>query len=358
MINGHGGNIYDAAKRLGCAPSDIIDMSSNVNPLGPPPGLLDFLKEKIQDIMALPEADAKTISAAFANTYDIDPRLLLAGNGTTQFIYTLPLGLKAGKVMILGPTYADYADACIMHHVPYVCVTTSADSDFKADIQDIGKHLQDVDMCFICNPNNPTGSWIPGEELRWLCKQYPSVIFVIDESYLPFVKQGQKESLIQHRLPNVIVLNSMSKIFRIPGLRIGFLISSEKIIERMARYAFPWNMNALAQSAVYYLSKQQTEMDQFVQETQNILDIERTFVSEKLRNISGIRVFPSKTSFILIRLPDGYVADKVCEYLLQDRILIRNCANFKGLSEQFIRISLKMRDANLLLTERLLSFFG
>ncbi len=357
MINGHGGNIYGIAERLDCAPSDIIDMSSNVNPLGPPPGLSDFLKENIQGIISLPEADAKSITAAFAGNHGIDKELILAGNGTTQFIYTLPLALEAEKIMILGPAYSDYADACIMHKVPYTYVMTSESSDFKPDIHQIEKNLQDADICFICNPNNPTGVLIPGDDLYQLCKSYPKIIFVIDESYLPFVTNGEAESMIQRRMPsNLIILNSMSKIFRIPGLRIGFLISSEQIIRKMMRYALPWNVNSLAQAAVHYITAKQPEMKRFIQMTGKFLETERAFVSEKLSNISGIKIFPSTTSFILIQLPEGFRADTVCDYLLQHKILIRNCTNFKGLSDLFIRISLKKRDANLMVAERLLSF--
>jgi len=119
MITGHGGNIYDVARRLGCKPFEIIDMSSNVNPIGPPPGLKEHLKEKLDLITALPEVDAKEISTTFANRYGLDPECVLAGNGTTQFIYTIPQVLGTRKALIIGPTYSDYADACTMHKVEF-----------------------------------------------------------------------------------------------------------------------------------------------------------------------------------------------------------------------------------------------
>ena len=94
MIKGHGGNIFEVAQRLGCAPTDIYDMSSNVNPLGPPPGLVTSLIENIHTINALPEVDAGKAVRAFADRYDVDPDLVLAGNGTTQFIYSIPRYFK------------------------------------------------------------------------------------------------------------------------------------------------------------------------------------------------------------------------------------------------------------------------
>ena len=119
MLIGHGGNIYDLARRLGCAPAEIVDMSSNVNPLGPPPGLQAYLRDNLHVITALPEVDSNSLVRSFAERYDIDSKLVLAGNGSTQFIYSIPQALESKRALILGPTYADYADACRMHHIDF-----------------------------------------------------------------------------------------------------------------------------------------------------------------------------------------------------------------------------------------------
>jgi threonine-phosphate decarboxylase len=119
MIIGHGGNIYDIAHRLGCEPSEITDMSSNVNPLGPPPGLVAFIQNNLNVIAALPEVDSKLLVHSFAARYGVDPACVLAGNGSTQFIYAIPMALKTQSALIIGPTYADYADACSMHSIAY-----------------------------------------------------------------------------------------------------------------------------------------------------------------------------------------------------------------------------------------------
>jgi len=133
MLGGHGGNIYEMARRLGCAPSEVIDMSSNINPLGPPPGLVN------------------------------------------------------------------YSD------------------NFRPNIGRRIKSIDSEDTVFICNPNNPTGSLIPKHELEWLCRSHPDTNFIVDESYLPFVNLGEKESMINSGLANVIVLISISKIFKNPA---------------------------------------------------------------------------------------------------------------------------------------------
>ena len=324
MITGHGGNIYDAAQRLGCAPFEIIDMSSNLNPIGPPPGLMAFLEKNLDPITALPEVDAKKVSHAFAGRYDLDPELVLAGNGTTQFIYCIPQALETKRALILGPTYADYADACIMCNVERSYFMAKESQEFRFDINDIDKNIEGFDTVFICNPNNPTGALIPASELEWLLRSHPDKWFIIDESYLPFVNSTYNESMIQCGLANVVVLFSMSKIFRIPGLRIGFLVSSKKTVEKLKRCFLPWSVNSLAQAAVIYLMDQEAEVDTFIRETKRFIETEKRLLAGKLQNASYIKLFPSSTSFALVGLSGNLTADNICTRLSEHRILVRN----------------------------------
>ena len=355
MLNGHGGNIYDIAYRLGCAPSEIIDMSSNVNPLGPPPGLVNFLKENLNVITALPEVDANLLVQSFASRYGVDPATVLAGNGSTQFIYSLPLALKTKRAMILGPTYADYADACSMHHIHFEYFIAQESRGFKADINIIKKQAEGFDTVFLCNPNNPTGILYSGAEIESFCRALPNTRFVIDESYLPFVACGDHESMIGRSLPNVIVLNSMSKIFRISGLRIGFIIASENMINTLTQYSLPWSVNALAQAGVRYLMEHKSEVNSFIDRTRELIENEKKRFAEKLKNAADIKLFASTTSFLLAKLNNRHTADAICQTLQQERILIRNCSNFEGLSNRFIRISLKNSETNSMLIEKLLN---
>jgi len=355
MLGGHGGNIYEMARRRGCAPSEIIDMSSNTNPLGPPPGLVDFLKKNIDVVTDLPEVDSKEITRFFAECFALDPDRVLTGNGTTQFIYAIPRVLETKKAVVLGPTYADYADACRMNNVHPAMVLAEASDDFRPDINRLTNKIDGKDSVFICNPNNPTGSLIPKDELERLCRSHPDTNFIVDESYLSFVNHGEKESLINTGLTNVIVLISISKIFKIPGLRIGFVISVAETIKKFRRCLLPWSVNSLAQAAGRYLAAQRTEIGSFIQRTQLFFEDQRNEFHEKFKNLPEIRLFPSTTSFMLIKLPPLLSADRVCNQLAREKILIRNCTNFSGLSDQFIRISLKSPENNRVLAEKLLA---
>jgi threonine-phosphate decarboxylase len=357
MIKGHGGNIYELAQKLGCAPNDIFDMSSNVNPLGPPEGLVSHLIEHINAINALPEVDGAQAIVSFSNRYGIDPDLVLAANGTTQFIYAIPLALGTKKALIVGPTYADYADACVMHGVDHSFFITEDSREFACDLDRLEQNLGDADTVFICNPNNPTGTFIPLSRLETLCRAHPETRFIIDESYLPFVIDGERHSIVHKNLPNVLVLNSMSKIFRIPGLRVGFLIASEPIIEKFQHYALPWAANSLAQIAVIYLMENREEIDDFVKGTRAFLETEKHRFLQTFQDVPGLRVFPSTTSFVLLKLLGDHRAEAVCEHLADNRLLIRNCSNFEGLSDRFVRVAFKTREVNIMLEEKLLSLF-
>jgi threonine-phosphate decarboxylase len=358
MIIGHGGNIYKLAARLGCAPDEIIDMSGNVNPLGSMPGLVNFLKDNIHAIGRLPEADSGTSVNAFAVRYDLDPDLVLAGNGTTQFIYSIPQALNTKKALILGPTYADYADACKMQKVGYSYLSAEESKSFVLDINQLEDNILECDTVFICNPNNPTGALIAASELELLCRSRPDIYFVIDESYMPFVKSGEEKSMIRLGLPNVIILNSMSKIFKIPGLRIGFLISSKQIMKKLEPFMMPWSVNGIAQAAVLYLMEKRNEVDHFIKKTRDFIEIERKVFIERFKDVSSIKLFPSTTTFILARLFGNYKAENICSYMSQYKILIRDCSNFKGLSDRFVRISLKTRDINMMAADKILSFLS
>jgi threonine-phosphate decarboxylase len=353
MINGHGGNVYQLARDLGCLPSDIIDMSSNVNPFGPPPGLMALLKENIHAITALPEVDAGSAVGAFSARYGLRPDQVVPGNGTTQLIHTLPLALETRHALIVAPTYSDYADACRMHNVPFEYFLSHASQRFEPGMAKLSDAADRADTVFLCNPNNPTANLIPGADLADLCRRHPGTRFVVDESYLPFVIDGDDHTLIGSGLPNVMVLHSMSKIFRVPGLRIGFLKAPTDIVRRMKRYFLPWSVNSLAHLAVIYLMERRDDINPFVEKSRRVLDHERKEMAARLEKIPTIEVFPSCTSFILARLTGAHTAERVCAALSRERVLIRNCKNFEGLSDRFIRISLKTPDINRMLAEKL-----
>ena len=351
MITGHGGDIYDAAAQVGCRPADIVDMSSNINPLGPMPALVEHLSGRLDTITRLPDVDARRVIELFAAHNGLRSGNVLAGNGSTQFIYSLPQALASQKVMILGPTYADYADACTRYRLHVEHFLFDEQNGFISDLKLLDDRFGRFDTVFICNPNNPTGVLIPGEELRVLMHRHPNTRFIVDESYLPFVPDGSQHSLITDLPDNVVVLQSLSKIFRIPGLRIGYLIAAEPLVDRFRPWMLPWNINGLAQAAAVFLLRHHRQVDQFVDRCSEYVRQEREKLFHLLKARSKAEPYPSETVFFLVRLPPEYTASAIKAALLKHRLLIRDCSNFQGLSQRYIRISIKTAESNNLLAE-------
>ena len=348
MINGHGGNIYKLSKELGCQESEIIDMSSNLNPMGEVPGLLDWLNNNIKSALRLPEVDSMEIINLFAQKYNINPLNLLAGNGTTQFIYIIPQSINFKKTLVIVPTYADYEDSLKQNKIDINYVYLDENKDFKPEIDKINHALKKVDSVFICNPNNPTASIFNKDELLYLINENPDVIFIIDESYLDFVKNGSEMSMINIEKNNLILLYSMSKIFSIPGLRLGFMKSTKNLRDKISTLIQPWSVNSLAHMAAKFLLNPDNCIDSFINQSIKYLINEKKVFINEFKNISNIKIYNSKTSFILIKLLTQK-SNYICQELARQKILIRNCSNFKGLNDNFIRVSLKQKNKNELL---------
>jgi len=351
MINGHGGNVYEWARKMACSPDDIVDMSSNINPLGTPSQLLDTLKDQLYLIHRLPEVDNKTLIRKFAAFYDKHVEQVVAESGTTDFIYQLPKILGSKKALIVGPTYADYADACERNKVDVHYLLAEANQNFIPEITDDA--LKKVDTVFLCNPNNPTGHFMFSDQLKEMCQEYPDVRFIIDESYLHFCPEHDDETMIRCGLANVIVLCSFSKIFAIPGLRLGFVVAHKDIIQSFRQLENPWNVNCLAQIAGTFLFDNMLMVQDFIHNTTCHIQTEKNKFQSTFANYPHVKMFGTFAPYLLIQLPDHIIAESVCSRLIKKKYLIRNCSNFYGLTEHFIRIAYKDADNNKILLEYL-----
>ncbi|MCP4023847.1 MAG: aminotransferase class I/II-fold pyridoxal phosphate-dependent enzyme [Desulfobacteraceae bacterium] len=347
MIKGHGGNVKALAQSIGCDPDEIMDMSSNLNPLGPPKGIEEFISQNISKIRSLPEPDAITIRREFSRFHGIDTKRVVAGNGTTWFIYSLIQALESKSVLIAGPSYADYESACKMYKVPYTYTISQKEDFFKPDLDRISSMAKQADIVFICNPNNPTGALLSKEDLKYLLHRHENTYFVIDESYLPFVDDASVLTFVAETdFTNLIVLSSMSKIFRIPGLRTGFLTTSPLIAEKIMAFFQPWSVNSLGQAVIEYIFNNHEKIEPFYKDTREYIQKEKTLFLNDMQGVDNIRLFDSATYFILAELTENLDAKTFCQMVGNEKILIRDCSNFFGLNDRFVRFSLKTRNVN------------
>lgn len=345
MIHGHGGNIHAAASALGCAPEEIADMSANINPLGPMPGLLAHLADRIGDVCRLPEVDTASAVRAYAHWQNLCPERVIAGAGTTEFLYLLPRALKIGSALVTGPTYADYADALKINGIRPQFFMCGPQDGFRPEPERLAAAAKKADAVFFCNPNNPTGRLTEPEDLAELAGALPQTLFIIDESYLPFAAGHGNRSLARFDLPNVVVLHSLSKMHCIPGLRVGFCIAPEPLARKIRQYCPPWSVNAAAQAAIAYIAQNRAPAEAHARKTRQYLDVQRKTMYAHLADTPGLALYPSDTTFILMRAA-FFTGAEIAAHLLSRRILIRDCSNFRGLDEHFFRISVKDPDTN------------
>jgi len=352
----HGGNLKDISSKMNINIKDLKDFSSNLNPLGPPEGLLDYLRDNINDLLVLPEYDSQAASGFFSELMNIDTDRIVPGNGTTEFIRRLPNTLKAEKALILGPTYSDYEKSCLLNSVKPDYIYPCKDLSFKPDYDLIEKKVSDYDLVFICNPNNPTGYLFEKDFLKDLCMKNPDTFFIIDETYLPFEENFEKVSMSSFNYDNLIVLFSLSKIFTLPGLRLGFMVLPSAVNKNI--YDLPWKVSAPAAGVCSYLNNNKTIVSDFFKKTSDFIKKEKKFFTEDESLIQHFNFINENNIYTLAKLKDEKISsDTMFDFFIRKNIVLRDCSNIKGLGNRYIRFSFKNHEDNILLKEELIQFF-
>ncbi len=351
MLHGHGGEIYSIARKTGMHVDALLDFSSNVNPLPLPDGLEQLLSDSIRQIRHLPEVDSHGVRLALARRFGLEPDQFFIAGGTTEWIYALPLVFRPGMIVIPVPTYADYIDAAACAGTSTILVDAWREGDPGAAERILSTVLRTVSgsgnegsMVFLCNPNNPTGTFIQPDDIARAASLAPDTLWVIDESYAPFIAPDQESSLLYRPLPsNCVVLRSFSKIFGIPGLRLGYLTCSGDLSQRLVSWARPWQVNRLAQIAGEWL----VDQTGYQQEVREFCMSEKQWFLQALSRGSLMRYVPGDTHFMLFRLRAGVSTSWLCSRLAARGILVRNCSNFKGLENgQYVRMSPRGHEEN------------
>lgn len=348
----HGGDVYRNHVNL--------DFSINVNPLGVP----DAVQEALRGAAALcgryPDIEAKQLKRAVSDMLAVSEEKLLFGNGASELLMAVAHAIRPRKTVIPVPSFYGYEHAAKavgseityyeQRHVRKLVSWESVPSSTAAGQEtffDITEGLcdvltDDVDMLFLANPNNPTGNLSHKESLKKLlahCRKR-GIYVVLDECFIEFC--GSSFSMLSEvaagEYDNLILVRAFTKIFSIPGVRLGYLLCSDGLLLERIRGQLPeWNLSCFAQEAGIACACQAD----FIAKTQAYVSSERQFLSEGLRR-KGYLVFPSMANFILI-----YVrGDSLYERLLQRGILIRDCSNFRGLGSGFYRVAVRTRMEN------------
>lgn len=351
----HGGEVWEVASRTGRRREEILDFSSSVNPLGPSTKALEAIKSNLGQISLYPDSNSTELRKVIARHFEgISENNVIIGNGSTELIYLFAEAfMERGDVALIpAPTFGEYERA--VRKVGEEPRFIKLNSKFHVNPRVFANELRGAKIAFFCNPNNPTSVLTPPEHLIAIVERAleENVFVFLDEDFLEFVDDEKYFSLIDkiRSYPNLFVLRSLTKIFGLTGLRIGYGIASEEIINILLNSKIPWNVNCLAQAAAIAALADEKHL----KKTRGLVNNEKAFLMNGLKQIKAFKTYPADANFILIDVrQSGYTAAQLKEELLRKGILIRDCGSFRGLDEYYIRIAIKTRREN----ERLLESF-
>lgn len=333
--NRHGGDIY--AEDLTGMP---LDFSASINPLGMPERVRNAAKQAVINCIHYPDPYCRKLRAEIAVREGVMPEQVFCGNGAADILYRLLLAWKPKKILLPIPTFQEYEQAAILAgcEIVYFPLREKENFDFNINLWDAV--TPDIDAVILCNPNNPTGRMIP----KWLIEKglETGVHLIIDECFQDFVSQPQQIALTK----NVVLLRSFTKLYAMPGIRLGYCLSSDmKLLEKLYDMGAPWSVSVIAQecgiAAVQEIG--------FAEQTRAYISEQRSKLEYELQKL-GFFVVPSTANFILFK--NNLVPDLI--YQLRKRgILLRSCKNFKGLDEHWIRTAVRTEAENLVLLHTL-----
>jgi len=351
----HGGEIWQLASTTGHKLEEILDFSSSVNPLGPSPRALESIKSNLEQISIYPDSNSTKLRTVIATHFrGISENNVIVGNGSTELIYLFAEAfIERGDVALIPePTFSEYERA--VQKAGETSKSVRLQDNFHVDVNVLLREIIGAKVVFFCNPNNPTSVLTPPETLTLIIKKAleEGALVVLDEDFLEFVDGEKHFSLIDKitRYPNLLVLRSFTKIFGLTGLRIGYGIASEEIINALLNAKIPWNVNCLAQAAAVAALKD----EEHLRRTHEVIRVEKAFLLNALQQIKGFKVYPADANFVLIDVrKSGFTAGQLKARMLDYGVLIRDCSSFRGLDEYYIRVAVKTHVEN----ERLLEAF-
>lgn len=345
MNQEHGGQSFEFARQQGCRIDEVTDFSASINPLGMSPMAIQAVQETLPSLVHYPDRGCSPLREVLARRHALSIDQILVGNGSTELIHLLPKVLNLERVLIPVPSFSEYEAAATLAGCEIRFLRLRDEDRFMIQPADLIKAIQQsADAVFLCNPNNPTGQLLHQDELLPVVRvaSERGVRMIVDEAFIDYAEHA---SLIREteRYPNLIVLRSFTKFYGMPGLRVGYLVADGEIVASLEKRKPPWSVNHLAQVAA-----QASLMDEtYVEKSRKVIQEERGYLVEALSVIGGITVFHSDASYLLLKLSEDSFQMKVVQNILaREKVLVRNCGSFRGLSRNYIRIAVRSRAEN------------
>ena len=334
----------EIAEEFGLKKEDIIKLGSNENPWGPSPKAIEAIKNELNSINRYPESQLKDLVHLAAEYSDVkDSQVIIGGDGADEIIDVLAKTfIEVGDEFIVPlPSYMYYEYLLKQ----YGANPVYARWDLENNVLDVDSIFEKITpktkMIFLCSPNNPTGTLIDKKDLVKIISNNPNILIVIDEAYFEYSEVTNKDLINEY--DNVFIIRTLSKVLGLAGMRIGYGISCEDIIEYMYRIKPVFSLTRLSYVAAVNTFEDKTYIEKSIKD-----GIEsRDYLIDELSKIDSLNVFPSKSNFILIGVKDtGYTATEITREFMKKGIIVRDCTSFKGLDEYWIRISICTMEEN------------
>ncbi|MDO5516732.1 MAG: threonine-phosphate decarboxylase CobD [Clostridium sp.] len=349
---GHGGNAKEISRSKGINYDDIVDFSANINPLGMPESAKKAILDNIDLIEKYPDItyfELKSSIRDFENIKICDEQLkienedIILGNGAAEVLFNVVKAVNPKNVLIPAPTFSEYEESVNAAGGQVNLYYLKEENDFKI-CEDILEYINaDLDMMFICNPNNPTGVITEKQLLKKILdKSLENKVFVvIDESFLDFKREDYSMIEYLNTYENLIIIKSLTKFFAIPGIRVGYALSrSTSFVEKVDTITPAWNINILGEAAVKSCLKDK----EYIEETIDFMEKEKNYLYNELKEIEKLKIYKPSVNFILFKIHDD---TDLKERLLDRNILIRSCDNYHGLNKSYYRIAVRNHQENM-----------
>jgi len=332
---------------------DVKDFCYMTNPYFPPEEFLTDLGARLQVLIKAYPSTNWHISSLLAKPLGLTQQELIVANGASELISTIT-GRFVKNLAVPVPTFNEYINRAEVQGKSVSPFVTSG--DFELDPKAFIQHVKSTraNSALLIQPNNPTGTFISKENMRYLLESLRSLdLILVDESFIEFVHAEPNPSVVDliFEYPNLIILKSLSKNYGIPGLRLGYAVSGNQ--ERVAdlRQDLPiWNINSLAQ---FFLEKMPDYQEQFYRSCELLKSATQRMYSG-LQDIPYLKPYPTQGNFVLCRILYGFNASELTAHLFnRHRILVNNCGGKEGLEDSFLRIACRTEEENAELLEAL-----
>lgn len=348
----HGGDVFGYSRKVSCPVQEIYDFSANINPLGPSPAAIKAIQVNLDLIKHYPDPTCSELRSALSGYLEVPPENMIFGNGASELIYLIAHVLKFKIALVTAPTFIEYGEAVNSAGGEVKEILLQEQNDFALPSVQLIKALPGSDVIFICNPNNPTGRLENRSIIKSIIENAENngVYTVVDEAFIDFATYGKQFSVMPllNKYPRLLVLYSLTKFFGIPGLRLGALLGPAEVLRKLEIGKDPWSVNILAQIA----GKAALTDFNYMDETIKIVQREREFLYRSISRIPGLKAYPGDANYLLIKLlKEDMTSSQLVTFSARKGVLIRDCSNFSGLNNYFIRVAVRTRRENIVLIE-------